>query len=558
MINNFLLPGALLFMALDGNCQSPDLPLNRDSYHLIDRYEVLSGKLAGDFHTSVKPYARMPVAAFFDRIDSTMTDKSRSDQFNIGHFLTDHYDYTDYPDAKSSKPFLKHFYQYKNDFFAVHTGDFQLHLNPVLYFSGGIDQSQDVIPYTNTRGLEAGGLIAGRIAYYTFLSTTQAAYPVYVRDWIKRNKVVPYEGFWKVFHKDGVDFFNASGYISFNVVKPIAIEFGHGKTFDGNGIRSMAISDFSNNYLYLKINTHVWKFHYFNLFAQNYADAYASASGGSTGGSYPRKFLAHHHLSYDILKNLNIGVFESVMIGDSTQSFDISYMNPIIFYRALEQQSGSKDNAMVGADLKWNFLDHFSLYGQFLLDEFVLHEVTAGDGWWGNKYGAQGGLKYFNVAGIDNLDAQVEFNIARPYTYTHTDIYTNFANYRMPLAHPYGANFREWIFLVRYQPVPRITLNIEGIHSGYGEDSDSTNWGRDIMKSYETREREYGNYVGQGFYTHLNYLDLVLSYEFKFNVFFDFEVTLHNVASEYAPLNLNTTYAGVNFRWNIARKIFDF
>jgi hypothetical protein len=538
--------------------QSPDIPLNKDVYHLLNRYEVLSGRLAGDFHTSIKPYPRKPVAGFFVRLDSTLQYKSKSDQYNIDHILTDNYDYADYPDARSRKPFLKHLYQYKNDFLAVNENDFQLHLNPVLYFSGGIDKGQNVTPYINTRGLEASGMIAGKIGFYTFLSTTQAAYPVYVRNWISRNKAVPYEGFWKVFHKDGVDFFDASGYVTFNVVKPVTVEFGHGKTFDGNGIRSMVLSDFSNNYLYLKINTKVWKFNYFNLFARNYADAYTAGGGGSAGGNYPKKFLAHHHLSYDITKNLNIGVFETVMIGDSTQSFDIGYLNPIIFYRALEQQSGSRDNAMVGADLKWNFLQHFSLYGQFLLDEFLLHEVTAGNGWWGNKYGAQAGLKYFNVAGVDNLDAQVEFNIARPYTYTHNNIYTNFTNYRMPLAHPYGANFREYIVKVRYQPLPRIVCNIEAIHSGYGEDDNTSNWGKDIMKSYETRERDYGNYVGQGYYTHLDFLDFVLTYEFKFNVFFDLELTIHNVKSEYAPLNLNTTYAGVNFRWNIGRKIFDF
>ncbi len=538
--------------------QTPDVPLNRDYYGLIDRYEVLSGKLAGDFHTIIKPIPRNEVATFFDRIDTTLSNLSEVDRFNIDQILTDNYDYSGRANANSRKPFLKYFYQYKNDFFSVHTKDFQLHLNPVLYFSGGLDKNESVTPYVNTRGLEASGMISGKIGYYTFLSTTQAAYPVYVRNWIDRYLAVPYQGFWKVFHKDGVDFFNASGYITFNIVKPINVELGHGKTFVGNGIRSMVLSDFSNNYLYLKFTTKVWKFNYFNLFAQNYADAFASAGTGSTGGEYPKKFLVHHHLSYDITRNLNIGVFETVVVGDTAQSFDIGYLNPIIFYRALEQQSGSKDNAMVGADLKWNFLNHFSFYGQFLLDEFLLHEVIAHTGWWGNKYGAQSGIKYFNVGGIKNLDAQIEFNIARPYTYTHTNIYTNYENYKMPLAHPFGANFREYIFRLRYQPVPRLVLNLEGIHAGYGEDDSTSNWGKNIFLSYTTREREFGNYVGQGYYTHFNYLNVDVSYQFKYNVFIDLELTLHDIASQYNPLSLNTTYAGINFRWNISRNIFDF
>ena len=554
--------GIAFSLFLSGNfyClgQSPDIPLSREYYHLIDRYEILSGKLPDDFHTSVKPYRREQVAAFFDRLDTVLTGLSKTDRFNIDHVLTDNYDYSKSSTGLSGKPFIKYFYLYKNDFFSVNDKDFQFHLNPVIYFSGGLDKNQKVTNYVNTRGLEASGLIGKKIGFYTFLSTTQAAYPFYVRSWIDRYLAVPYEGFWKVYQKDGIDYYTASGYVTFNIIKPIQVELGHGKPFIGDGIRSMILSDFSNNYLYLRLNTKVWKFNYVNIFAQHYADAFASAGTGSLGGTYPRKFMALHHLSYDVTRNFNLAIFETEVIGDSTQSFEIGYLNPVIFYRWLEQQSGSHDNAMLGADLKYNFLKHFSLYGQFLLDEFVLHEVLAGKGWWGNKYGAQGGIKYFNVAGINNLDVQVEFNIARPYTYTHKDIFTNFANYRLPLAHPEGANFREWMVNVRYQPWPRITLNLEGIHSGYGEDDATSNWGKNIMMSYNTRQRDYGNFVGQGYYTHLNYLNIAVSYQYKFNVFIDLELTLHDVSSAYNPLNLNSTWAGINFRWNISRKTFDF
>ena len=76
--------------------------------------------------------------------------------------------------------------------------------------------------------------------------------------------------------------------------------------------------------------------------------------------------------------------------------------------------------------------------------------------------------------------------------------------------------------------------------------------------SYNTRQRDYCNFVGQGYYTHLNYLNIAVSYQYKFNVFIDLELTLHDVSSAYNPLNLNSTWAGINFRWNISRKTFDF
>ena len=50
--------------------------------------------------------------------------------------------------------------------------------------------------------------------------------------------------------------------------------------------------------------------------------------------------------------------------------FEWHYLIPIIFYRSIEQSLGSADNSVIGLDFKANFLRHFQLYGQFVLDEF--------------------------------------------------------------------------------------------------------------------------------------------------------------------------------------------
>ena len=69
-------------------------------------------------------------------------------------------------------------------------------------------------------------------------------------------------------------------------------------------------------------------------------------------GGYPNKFNALHHLSINIGKKLNIGVYEAVIFSyDSTHNFRLDYLNPIIFYRAIEQQNGSTDNVLLGMDL---------------------------------------------------------------------------------------------------------------------------------------------------------------------------------------------------------------
>lgn len=130
------------------------------------------------------------------------------------------------------------------------------------------------------------------------------------------------------------------------------MQFGHDRHFVGNGYRSLILSDFSSNYTFLKINTKVWRFNYTNLYAQLVGDVFYRNE------KLPKKFLAFHHLSLNLTKNINIGMFESVVFGradvSGNNTFDINYLNPIIFYRSAEIQMGSQDNALLGADFKIN------------------------------------------------------------------------------------------------------------------------------------------------------------------------------------------------------------
>jgi hypothetical protein len=143
----------------------------------------------------------------------------------------------------------------------------------------------------------------------------------------------------------------------------------------------------------------------------------------------------------------------------------------------------------MGLDFKSNLFDHVSLYGQFLLDEFNFKRLVAKDKWWGNKYALQVGIKYIDI--VPNLDAQLEFNMARPFMYGHdlrANGNANYTNYNQALAHPLGANFNEVIFIARYQPIKRLFMSLKYIYSAYGEDTINhqlntvMNFGGDILR----------------------------------------------------------------------------
>ncbi len=560
----FLILILLVIYAHASTAQSTNIPLNKDTYHLIDRLEILSGTMAPNHHSAVKPYARKAVGQFTDSIQQQKLKRSRQDDFNLEYLRNDNWEWVDSSTNESKRTFLKHFYKNKSDFYygADKEEAIGVHVSPVLYLSYGGESAQSEYTFINTRGVQVRGLIDKKVGFYAFISENQARFPVYVQNFVAENRAIPSEGFWKPFGTNGYDFFNATGYISFNATKHINFQFGHDRQFIGDGYRSMLMSDFSPPSLFFKINTQVWKINYTNLFTQVFADAFGNLGGSIGNTQFPKKYLVAHRLGINIGKHINLGVFESIVFGreDSlgNNHFELGYLNPIIFYRALEQQNGSLDNALVGVDAKWNFLKHFSLYGQFILDEFKISELTAGNGWWANKFGYQLGLKYIDVANIKNLDLQVEYNSARPYTYTHSTIYSSYTNYNQAIAHPLGANFNEWIAIVRYQPIPKLSLTGKLIYAKYGLDGVNENWGKNILKDYNTREQEYGNFIEQGIASSLMFVDITATYQIKHNTFFDLKLMAREQKSDEPTLANKSTIYSFAFRWNIAQRLQEF
>lgn len=555
------------FSFFQANAQAVFVPShNTDYYHLLDRMDIMHPMSKPFVFSASKPADRQSIALWVDslKIDTSIRH-SKIDQFQLQYLANDNLEWSKFSEKKT-KGLLNNFFTQKSDFYHVNSDGLDLHINPVIHFEYGKENQTEQNIYTNTRGIELRGNIWKKLGFYSYLTDNQSLLPLYVRNYANFNTVpgVPGEGYTKPFKINAFDFMTGRGYITFQVIKNIGVQFGHDKNFIGNGYRSMILSDFSSNYTFLKLNTKIWKFQYTNIFAQLVGDVFYRNE------LLPKKYFAFHHLSLNLTKNINIGLFESVIFGraDSTNNgaFDINYLNPIIFYRSAEIQQGSQDNALLGMDFKINFLRKFSAYGQVVLDEFVLKQILKNDGYFGNKYAIQLGLKYINVLGIKNLDAQIEYNMARPYTYSHRDIYRNYAHYRMPLAHPLGANFNEWIGILRYQPLKRLQITGKAFLINYGSDtsysstSGSDNWGSNLMKDYDkaSQVRFIGNTLGQGIENNIVLLNLQLTWMLRHNLFIDFNQILRAQEVSIASRSYNSAVTTVGIRWNIPKRNHDF
>ena len=579
------------FLSLSVQAQSPFVPLNTDYYHLIDRLEIRQNHWAEGFHSSVKPYNREQIVRLVDSVEAHPNrDLSDSDYFNFDYLRNDSWEWASPYDTlskdpftrhlstrkttgDSEKPLLTHFYHKKADFYSLQTPDLDLHVNPVFYIGPGLDNvsnrtdvamSRQTL-FVNTRGLEVRGTIARKLGFYTYFSDTQAIYPEYIQRYgqtygqtydatATSQPTAPGESFIKPFRQNGVDFLSARGYITFNALKIINIQFGHDRNFFGNGYRSLLLSDNAPPYLFVKLSTRLGsRIQYTNLFTQLQN---TQAPLPQNEKLIPPKFAAMHHLSVNITDNINLGVFEAEVF--SRDRLDLSYLNPIILYRYVESSAGSRDNAFVGIDLKGTFMTHFLVYTQLMLDEFRLRPLLAGKGDWTNKFAFQLGAKYIDAFTVPNLDVQAEFNLARPFTYSHESSatvsagQTNYAHYSQPLAHPLGANFMEGLGIVRYQR-KQLSINAIGGVMMYGTDTAETiNYGGNILKDYTIRYRDEGNYIGQGRKTVVTYADLRASYMIRHNIFLEGRYLYRFQDSQYRPNSYTEQIASIALRWNLA------
>jgi hypothetical protein len=581
--------------------QGSAIPLGNDSYHISDRLQIMSD-IEAPFHSNIKPYLRGDLTRYAIQIDSIISTLSDLDRNDLQYIFNDNNEWLGQPEFSTAltgtkepayekifvdstntfykikstqtaaskgsgfyvtrnKPILKHFYKTPANFFELDKDYFHLKLNPIINFKLGKARDDKELIFQNTRGVEIRGSIDDRIYFYSNILENQSRFADYVNDRIDRDKSIPGQGFFKKYQSsifnitNGYDYLNAQGYIGFNATRHVGVQFGHGRNFIGNGYRSLLLSDFSNNYLYLKFNTNVWRFHYQNIFAEL---AVQPASLDREDIVSPKKYMAAHFLSFDITPKLTLGIYEAVMFSRNN-NFELQYLNPVILYRTVEGYIGSPDNVLIGFDAKWNFLNRFQLYGQFMLDEFKFDELfIERRGWWANKYGAQLGLKYINTFGIDHLDTQVEFNAVRPYTYTHRDTSASYTHYYQTLAHPLGANFKEYIFKIRYQPISKFVVDSRLMFMNYGEDEENTNWGSNLNISHNDREMDFGNEIGQGIGTYTILLGIDLSYQLYHNMCIDFHYFYRKQDSDLDERDKTTSYFGGGFRMNIANRRHEF
>lgn len=547
-----------LFLVNICTAQSDYISNDSRHYNILNRLEI---KLQRDSilnFSAVKPFERKhfteKVWELYQKSKTGQLQLSKSDQYNLQSLIDNNFEWKqNFND--SNLTFKKFFSGYKNwkpAYAGIKTGGFSIYAAPILSIQFGKDQDVRLPLFQNTRGMVIRGTLSPKIGFYSYFTENQERNPLFVNQWVPRFNALPGAGFIKTYNNDGFDYMDVRGGIMVNAGKGINLQFAYDRVFIGNGYRSLIISDFAQNFLFLKMSTRIWKFNYYNLFGQMTA-----AFRPQTDGLRPQKYMALHYLDFQVNKWLNLGLFEHIMFGRQG-GFDLNYLNPVIFYRAVEQQLGSPDKATLGLNIKANAFKNTQLYGQLVINELIVAEALRyKNGWWGNKHALQMGVKMIDIFKLKNVDAQFEVNLVRPYTYTSKDSLANFSHYNQPLAHPLGANFREFIAILRAQPLPKLNIVAKLMYYEQGLDSSGRNMGNNILLPYTSRPREYAFKIGSGSLAKCLLGSITASYEFLPNAFFDINATVRRFRQVNQPA-FDSNIFSTGIRLNIGRREFEF
>lgn len=491
----------------------------------------------------------------------------RTSHVNDVHSMVDHYEmskaigaFPEYyslgtPSWSNTIPRSLPFYKDKLHFIKKQHEDYFFNFNPIVVIGGQTSKS-DHSHSTGFNNISVGGQFRFNykrkvdIDFSLITGTFQGQ--KYEQDYYSTWNTLPvFLPFQINEHSHYFRYFQPRANLHFNIIKDYIVgSIGYDSHQYGSGIRSLLLSDESAPYLYGKLSTKIWKIKYDNLFGQLVTDKIPGFN--HYGG---KKFFAAHTLSIQLFDWWQLSLFETVTLSRK-QGFEAAYFNPIIFYRATERALGSPDKVAIGMNSDFFPIQNLKVYGQLLINEFTSKYFFSNEGYWANKWGAQLGIYYTNVATISNLDLQLEANFVRPYTYTHSyrtegmNI-SNFGNGNTPLAHPLGAGFKEVLLKLKYQPFNQWTVRYNSLFYQAGEDYDDLNLGNNIFLNYRDRPSNFGVNMINGrlkevWLNHLQisyelwpqlYIDIGGYYRTQFN---DYEVPLYqNEWGIYSRIRLN-------------------
>ena len=521
------------------------LQLNDPLHRFLERQQT-RGRLPGSF-LSHKPLSAYEARRYLDSLD--VSQLGHLDQQLYARFTGEVVG----PGVETYRKVIPFIYRNGNDFFSARDEDYAILINPLAYLQVGratqteMDgRESSVTTWQNTRGARASGHIGKHIFFETRLEENQRRV---LRPDFQERITAPRLGGTKLIGEDDTyDYFVATGLVGFRS-KFFEVRFGRDRNRWGTALGSLLLSNYASPYDQLQIRTTVWRFQYTNLFTGRSYPSSAAIEERFT----PRRYGAFHHLAIDLPGRIQAELFEAITFASSDTTglrdsgFDLTYLNPIIFLRAVETDRGSPDNALIGGGLSWIAFPGLKIYTQFIIDELDISRI--GDKNWGNKWGFLGGLHLADLP-ISNTSLRLEYARLRPYLYAHRDRSTAYLHYNDVLGHPAGPNAQDVTMVLDVQPVHRVRGTFFLSYTQRGRNTEMGNFGSDPLLSTDTRVRSNDVTLLQGVRQNVVLFEGHVGFEVLPDAFIELALRSESVDDEERGLD-RYLIPSVLFRWGL-------
>ncbi len=168
------------------------------------------------------------------------------------------------------------------------------------------------------------------------------------------------------------------------------------------------------------------------------------------------KFWAANMLKFSFPGLFDVGMGDIVVY---SRPLEIAYLNPLIFYKFVEQSLQDRDNGLIFFDFQSHFLKNVQFQANFLMDEDFIGNL-ANLNRFSNKIGYQLGTYLYEPAGIENLSLIFEYTKIRPFVYSHQIAKNSYTSYTEILGNSIGPNADELRLNAIYNFSDRMQLNL--------------------------------------------------------------------------------------------------
>ncbi len=482
-----MLAGVLLLSVQTSNAQAVYLP---QSYLLYQKFNGDIYSTKSSFHTSLRPFL---IDSLINRTYDSVMNIGVSDQRKTWF---------------SRKLFNEHL-------FDVQTKDYTFYGDVIADLQLGRDFSGKRSTYLNSRGFQFGGTVGTKFSFYTSGFEDQGKFPTYYNDVVNANGFIPGQAYARNYigqARNSQDWSYVTAIASYTPIKQLNITLGQDKMFVGDGYRSLLLSDYAANMPLLRLTANLGSVQY--MMAWAYLEDLKAPKFDELG-SNRRKWALFHYVDWNVSNRVSLGFFNALITPEADdqgnrRGFDVNFINPLVFSSGLGSSGSPKDNVFMGFTGKYKIFDKTAIYGQLLLDKFKFNNFFSGNNL-DNTNGIQLGIRGADIFKVNRLNYLFEFNTVKPYTYTNSNTLNNYTFFGDPLAHPFGANFREFLGIVNYS-IGRFDFQCQLDYGKYGLDANATDNNGKLLTKPDPVNPTPTPAFGQGISTQLYYGEGTVSF----------------------------------------------